>query len=397
MEKALFVWYLKTVHVGRSLLCFHFLGAVGGKCWWPLVVEVELTFNQRGMRERDGPKVNLHATGAMASILGGCQPHQSFQQKQKCYDVTSLTGHWCVFFPCFNLLKTCICKCHLWVDTVRKSGRSRFPQKFTLNLKVMDRGWRDHGWAESVYYPGNNQKIGETRMLLDRNFGFTYIQLQYMHIYTFRGVKDVKVSFCSRLGNGYPYVSFFFVVFFYFFLQGFLTQRPKGLISWSSQNTFKCEMFGENTWGSGVRSGSGCQQDDADTHQVGSKTCDQLLPWRIILGQICVSRWRCCRSWNRLLWDLQFFATSPTLILRCFFATGSLVLNSGSHFLGALRARSIRWDGASTWELLHIYQIPLAVSYLFHQSQLAGPNETQGFLLDPSELMRLLPMIPEQF
>lgn len=108
------------------------------------------------------------------------------------------------------------------------------------------------------------------------------------------------------------------------------------------QNTFKCEMFGENTWGSGVRSGSGCQQDDADTHQVGSKTCDQLLPWRIILGQICVSRWRCCRSWNRLLWDLQFFATSPTLILRCFFATGSLVLNSGSHFLGALRARSIR-------------------------------------------------------
>jgi len=64
-------------------------------------------------------------------------------------------------------------------------------------------------------------------------------------------------------------------------------------------------MFGENTWGSGVRSGSGCQQDDADTHQVGSKTCDQLLPWRIILGQICVSRWQCCRSWNRLLWDLQ--------------------------------------------------------------------------------------------
>ena len=57
-----------------------------------LVVEVELTSNQRGMRERDGPKVNLHATGAMASILGGCQPHQSFQQKQKCYDVTCLTG-----------------------------------------------------------------------------------------------------------------------------------------------------------------------------------------------------------------------------------------------------------------------------------------------------------------
>ena len=256
-----------------------------------------------------------------------------------------LTGHWCVFFPCFNLLKTCICKCHLWVDTVRKSGRSRFPQKFTLNLKVMDRGWRDHGWAESVYYPGNNQKIGETRMLLDRNFGFTYIQLQYMHIYAIRGVKDVKVSFCSRLGNGYPYVSFFFVVFFYFFLQGFLTQRPKGLISWSSQNTFKCEMFGENTWGSGVRSGSGCQQDDADTHQVGSKTCDQLLPWRIILGQICVSRWRFCRSWNRLLWDLQFFATSPTLILRFFFATGSLVLNSGSHFLVICgKIHSLRWS-----------------------------------------------------
>jgi len=72
----------------------------------------DLLVDAWSMRERDGPKVNLHATGAMASILGGCQPHQSFQQKQKCYD-------------------------------------------------VMDRGWRDHGWAESVYYPGNNQKIGE--------------------------------------------------------------------------------------------------------------------------------------------------------------------------------------------------------------------------------------------
>ena len=54
----------------------NFLGAVG------------VNYFDRGMWERDGPKVNLHATGALASILGGCQPHQSFQQKSKCYQVT---------------------------------------------------------------------------------------------------------------------------------------------------------------------------------------------------------------------------------------------------------------------------------------------------------------------
>lgn len=211
----------------------------------------------------------------------------------------------CVFFSLVSICFTCI-----FPNVTKMSRYGQFLegldfQKFTLNLKVMDRGWRDHGWAESVYYPGNNQKIGEARMIW---IGISVSHIYSTCIYTFRGVKDgqsvILLAAWKWVDLKNPYVSFFFVVFS-FFLQGFLTQRPKGLISWSSQNTFKCEMFGENTWGSGVRSGSGCQQDDADTHQVGSKTCDQLLPWRIILGQICVSRWRCCRSWNRLLWDLQ--------------------------------------------------------------------------------------------
>eukprot|EP00435_Cladocopium_sp_Y103_P012807 s1655_g3.t1 len=53
----------------------------------------------------------LHATGALASILGGCQPHDSVQQKKACYF-------------------------------------------------VMDLGWRDQVFAKQVYYAGDNAGIG---------------------------------------------------------------------------------------------------------------------------------------------------------------------------------------------------------------------------------------------
>lgn len=68
----------------------------------------------------------------------------------------------------------------------------------------MDRGWRDHGWAESVYYPGNNQKIGETRMHLDRIFFVSQSYTVHAFIYPCRGVKVTKCHFARGLEMGRP-------------------------------------------------------------------------------------------------------------------------------------------------------------------------------------------------
>ena len=49
-----------------------------------------LAIGSPGMWQPGGIKNNppLHATGALASILGGCQPHDTVQQKKACYFVT---------------------------------------------------------------------------------------------------------------------------------------------------------------------------------------------------------------------------------------------------------------------------------------------------------------------
>lgn len=73
----------------------------------------DLMVDMWSMWQPGGIKNNppLHATGALASILGGCQPHDTVQQKKACYF-------------------------------------------------VMDLGWRDQVFAKQVYYAGDNAGIG---------------------------------------------------------------------------------------------------------------------------------------------------------------------------------------------------------------------------------------------
>ena len=57
---------------------------------WLIIIHEQLSIGKPGMWQPGGIKNNapLHATGALASILGGCQPHDSVQQKKACYFVT---------------------------------------------------------------------------------------------------------------------------------------------------------------------------------------------------------------------------------------------------------------------------------------------------------------------